>query len=258
VTVGAIVHDGGRSNGATWADYNMDGFLDLYVPNGQNPDQSNFLYRNNGLSGNGWINVHCVGTVSNVSAIGTRLTAKAAVAGPTVWQLREVSGHQGFNAQESFNVEVGLGTAAIVDSLVFEWPSGTVDVYTQVALNRFYRATEGEGLEMLTTAVQPEGPAAGPGAAPATVVRMRSFPNPFNPRTTLAFRLAEAGALRLVVYDIGGRQIRVLHDGWHAAGEHAVVWDGRDSTGRSLASGVYFARLSADGGEAKHTLSLVK
>jgi hypothetical protein len=147
MTEGIIVNDGGRSNGATWTDYDNDGHLDLFVPNGQIPSQSNFLYRNNGVFNRNWINIKCIGTVSNASAIGTKVKARAVIAHRVVWQLREVSGHQGFNAQESFNVEFGFRYASVVDSLVIEWPSGAVDIYNDVDVNTFYRATEGESLE---------------------------------------------------------------------------------------------------------------
>ncbi len=72
-------------------------------------------------------------------------------------------------------------------------------------------------------------------------------PNPFNPMTTIAFALPEAGPARLAVYDVGGRLVTVLADGPHDAGEHKAVWNGRDAAGRRLGSGVYFVRLEAAG-----------
>jgi uncharacterized protein len=68
-------------------------------------------------------------------------------------------------------------------------------------------------------------------------------PNPFNPRTTIAFTLPAAGPARLAVYDPAGRLIRTLVDGEMAAGRHEVPWDGRDGASRSMASGTYLARL---------------
>jgi flagellar hook assembly protein FlgD len=70
------------------------------------------------------------------------------------------------------------------------------------------------------------------------------FPNPFNPSTTLSFTLPAAGEVTLEVLDISGRRIATLVDGVTAAGEHALVWEGRDQAGRQLPSGVYFVQLS--------------
>jgi len=66
---------------------------------------------------------------------------------------------------------------------------------------------------------------------------------------------AEAGRVRLSVYDARGRHVRTLVDGPRAAGRHAERWDGRDRSGRAMASGIYFARLVA--ADATTTTKLV-
>ena len=73
----------------------------------------------------------------------------------------------------------------------------------------------------------------------------QNYPNPFNPATTLRFDLPEAAAVRLVVYDIQGREVARLLDGRWEAGYHQVVWDGRDRRGREVPSGIYIARITA-------------
>jgi len=71
-----------------------------------------------------------------------------------------------------------------------------------------------------------------------------SCPNPFNPKTTIRFALAEAGVVELAVYTLGGRRLATLLEAAPLpAGEHAVTWNGQDDGGRSLASGVYLCRL---------------
>jgi hypothetical protein len=83
---------------------------------------------------------------------------------------------------------------------------------------------------------------------PAAALRLYpNHPNPFNPMTTIRFDLPAAGSVRLVVYDLAGRLVRVLVEGEIPAGSHEAVWDGRDSTGRSSPSGSYLARLVAGG-----------
>ncbi|MBN2172471.1 MAG: T9SS type A sorting domain-containing protein [Candidatus Krumholzibacteriota bacterium] len=98
----------------------------------------------------------------------------------------------------------------------------------------------------------------GAGETPAAGAALASYPNPFNPTTTLRFRLPEAGPARLTIHDAAGRLVRVLADGPLAAGEHARTWDGRDASGRPLASGLYLARLRAPGVEQGRKLVLLK
>ena len=80
------------------------------------------------------------------------------------------------------------------------------------------------------------------------------FPTPFNAEVTIPFGLAEAGHVRLVVYNLMGQQVRVLADGWMAAGAHRVRWDGRTAAGVEAASGVYWVVLYA--GEIVQTAKL--
>jgi flagellar hook assembly protein FlgD len=67
--------------------------------------------------------------------------------------------------------------------------------------------------------------------------------------------LAAAGRVRLSIYDAAGRHVRTLVDRAEAAGEHSIVFDGRDGAGSPLASGVYFYRLNA--GEVARTRKMV-
>jgi hypothetical protein len=68
-------------------------------------------------------------------------------------------------------------------------------------------------------------------------------PNPFNPKTTISFYVAEAGPVDVAVYDISGRMVARLVDSSVAAGEHSVEWTGVDTRGSRVASGVYFFRM---------------
>ncbi len=74
-------------------------------------------------------------------------------------------------------------------------------------------------------------------------MELRNFPNPFNPRTTIAFRIAEAGYTVLKVYDIKGRMVKCLISGQLTAGEQRTFWDGTDEAGKQVSSGYYFYQL---------------
>lgn len=96
-------------------------------------------------------------------------------------------------------------------------------------------------------------------AAPAAVTRIvANTPNPFNPTTTIHFDLAAGGPVMLTVYDLGGRRVKRLASGSMTAGPHALRWDGKDAHGRSVAAGVYVARLEAGGRVDARRMVLVK
>lgn len=84
-------------------------------------------------------------------------------------------------------------------------------------------------------------------AAPESHALLGNYPNPFNPTTHLRFAVAGPAALRIDVYDVAGQRVRQLVSGTAAAGEHEVVWDGRDDSGVNVASGIYWAVMEAWG-----------
>ncbi len=94
--------------------------------------------------------------------------------------------------------------------------------------------------------------------APRIFALHGAAPNPFNPATTLRFSLPTAGHARLAIFDVRGRRVRTLVDGPRSAGPGEVRWDGRDQTGRQVASGTYYARLTATGQSSVKPLVLVK
>lgn len=83
-------------------------------------------------------------------------------------------------------------------------------------------------------------------------------PNPFRPDTSIRFRLAEAGSVRLRVYDSNGARVATLVDGYLDARDHAVSWDGRDDAGRAVPSGVYQCRLETATGVATRSMTVIR
>ena len=84
------------------------------------------------------------------------------------------------------------------------------------------------------------------------------FPTPFNSAVTIPFTVADAGPVRISVYNLMGQQIRLLADEWVAAGAHRVRWDGRTDMGVEAASGVYWAVLQAGGVVQTAKLALIR
>ena len=88
---------------------------------------------------------------------------------------------------------------------------------------------------------------------PETFVLEGNHPNPFNPQTTIRFSVPEASVVKLVVYDVLGREVRVLVDGVRQAGVHEVVFEAGD-----LPSGTYLYRLETPQGSFVQMMLLVK
>ena len=82
---------------------------------------------------------------------------------------------------------------------------------------------------------------------------MGNYPNPFNPQTTIHFGLPESAYVKLVVYDVLGRQVRVLVDGIREAGTHEMVFEAS-----RLPSGTYLVRLVTPQGSFVQMMQLVK
>lgn len=85
-----------------------------------------------------------------------------------------------------------------------------------------------------------------------------NYPNPFNPRTTIKFDLKDAGHVELSVFDIAGRRVKSLVSENMAAGNHDVMWEGKDSSGREASAGVYFFRLKTEDTVDTKRMTLIK
>jgi hypothetical protein len=84
------------------------------------------------------------------------------------------------------------------------------------------------------------------GTLPGGFALAQNYPNPFNPTTTISFSLPTKGTAKLEIYNVLGKLVAVPFSGTVEAGDHQVVWDGKNETGEAVASGVYFYRLTAD------------
>jgi len=105
----------------------------------------------------------------------------------------------------------------------------------------------------------PGAPGSPPVAAVPAVLQLHgAAPNPFNPRTEIAYAVPAAGAVRLWIADVRGRRVQTLVDGSHPAGQHRVLWDGRDATGREVAAGVYLAVVEHAGSRVATRVTVVR
>ncbi len=146
----------------------------------------------------------------------------------------DITGGATFASVPRLAVAVPRGTTTGTVEVVYSnAPSGNPDVYfTEVSLT--------DCLPPVVTgvAVGPIAPRAGLG---------QSYPNPFNPETSIPVVMSHRGHVRIDVYSIEGARVRSLIDENREKGEFSVRWDGRDDRGNRLASGVYFYSLVIDG-----------
>jgi len=75
------------------------------------------------------------------------------------------------------------------------------------------------------------------------ITNLRNYPNPFNPSTTISFSVKAAGMAKLNIFNLKGQLVKCLADGALPKGEHKLIWDGKDSDGNVVGSGIYFYHL---------------
>ena len=94
---------------------------------------------------------------------------------------------------------------------------------------------------------------------PPQVLRIESnYPNPFNPETTIRFSVPTDGKVQVTVYNIKGQKVKQLLNEQIAAGRHSVIWNGTDTNGRSVSSGLYFAKIEQGNTHRIHKMLLMK
>jgi len=95
-------------------------------------------------------------------------------------------------------------------------------------------------------------------ALPTVYALSPNYPNPFNPTTTINYSIPESGNVELAIFNAAGQKVRTLINEHQSASFYKVVWDGRNDTGESVASGIYFYRLVSGNFAKIQKMTLVK
>ena len=127
-----------NAHGVAAADIDNDGTLEILINNSHDPPS---LLKNNGPHGN-WIILRLIGTKSNRSAIGARVTVRTG----GHRQMQEVRSGSGYISQSDFRLHFGLGPTTSVDSLEIRWPSGAVQRLQNIRANRVVEVREDTGV----------------------------------------------------------------------------------------------------------------
>ena len=334
-TNAAGLHDLGWGKAGTFADFDLDGDLDLFVTNSheEGTPGSHHFWRNDSTNAGNWLIVSLAGREGARDAFGAEVVVTAG--GTTCRRLRTAStGYLSFSSPE---LHFGVGASDRVESIVVNWADGSTDVVNDLRSNRRLTIVQGLGLKVPTLVVPmmrgveddgrirlswevpggsdydrffvqraADGGIGGtiavidveprrssyefvdaqvePGqryryrltvasgelrvqgdevnlvvGAMARRVEVRpASPNPFNPRTTLSYRVAPGTEkVRLRLFDVRGRLVREFVPA-PVTGWNTVVWDGADQRGRQVSSGNYRFVVEADGQIESTSLTLVR
>jgi len=230
----------GRGETAGAADFDQDGYLDLYLTNGageqpfdRGPDQ---LLHNRGGT-NHWLQIDLEGVSSNRNGIGARLLASAG----GVTQLREQSGGIHRFTQDHERVHFGLGAHTRVDSLVIHWPSGTTQVLSDLPADQIVRVIEPRRPTLLGR------PSYAPGSDPGAFVWKDSLAGPLELRVsgdgsdaTWTVRLITDRPLRSLA-PVGLQPASVLEFSGNAVSLQATPGPGEEGLSIGLAPGADFS-----------------
>jgi len=190
-----------------------------------------------------WVDLALVGSPLNRFGVGS-LVAVHSGQGVQVRELRGSLGYAGFTGA---NLHVGLGRAAVIDSVVVRWPGDATTTHLDVAADTRVELTAAlAGRPAPTGPGRPEGP------------RLHVHPNPANSTFNIGLHLARAGHVCLTVHNALGQQVACLLDGVVGAGVRQVSWDGFNRQQRPAASGVYFLCLRTDRAVVTRRLVLLR
>ena len=161
------------------------------------------------------------------------------------WDLENAAGLRGFEVQRNVNGETRMATESPLDvrdgaGSFVDRISGLEDG-TQVG----YRLV-GVFADGRTELISGETTVLYQRALPTRLSLEQNLPNPFNPSTKIFFAVPTNGRVTLRIYDLAGRLVNELVNGELQAGNHEVIWDGRDDGGRSVASGSYLYRIQSN------------
>ena len=212
--------------GVHFVDYDNDGFLDILLANGDPAKAGSKLLHNTGNS-NHWIVIKPKGTGKNTAGIGARVRV---VAGG-LSMIRDIEGTGPGLTSGKLWAHFGLGSATQADSVIIRWPTGTIDVSTNVAADRYWVFEEGVGVGVNDKS----------NTIPSGYMLGQNYPNPFNPTTTIQFSLPVQSSVRLVLVNVLGQVVKELANGDYVAGSHQVKLDASN-----LSTGIYFYKLQAD------------
>lgn len=232
--------DASYSYGNAIGDYNNDGYQDIAILNANGTKTQ--LWKNNGGTNN-WIKIKLKGTLSNRDGIGSRIEIYAGGKA----SHRVVTNETSYQSQNSLTQTAGLGTSAVVDSIIVSWPGGQKSKVTSAGINQTITITEG------VLNIQPAIEMKKDLDLPVEYLLSQNYPNPFNPTTVIEYQLPEVTEVSIEIYNIVGQRVKELLLGQKEAGYHKVEFNGA-----GLPSGIYLYKITAGNFSESKKMILLK
>ena len=116
-----------------------------------------------------------------------------------------------------------------------------VEDYYNISVQGFYLDGSSSNVSCLTDQIVPN---IDDSIEPVSL-NVNNYPNPFNPETTISFSLVKPTKTKIEIFNIKGQKVKTLLDDKLDSGEHKVVWNGKDDNGKSVASGVFFYKMTS-------------
>ena len=144
----------------------------------------------------------------------------------------------------SLVIGFGLGKAEIVDNITVYWPSGVIQEFSDIAVNRVLRINESAGFIVSAEKIM---------ELPRSYLLSQNYPNPFNPVTTINYELPIYGEVKISIFNLSGETVALLDGGMQSAGSHQLSWDASEQP-----SGIYFYRLLSGNFSQTRKMLLIK
>jgi enediyne biosynthesis protein E4 len=232
VSLSLSLGDTNMGRGMAMADYDRDGDLDLFVNvvnNDSTPWENSRLYRNAYAGPNHWLQVQAQGTYSNRDAFGALMIIRT---GNEKW-VHEVNGGSSHMSQHTSIAHFGTAADTLIDSLWVIWPSGGVQLLTDIPADQRIVVVE-DSASFLQLAAPEIG-------------YFTAYPNPFSQALTVKYMVVRQAQAEAQVCDMTGRvvwreQLHVVpgaHETW--------TWSGQSQAGGRAAAGLYSVRIVAGG-----------
>jgi M6 family metalloprotease-like protein len=183
-----------------------------------------------------------------IQAFGARATDEGIELAWEIWSDENVEGFKISRREKGSELETNLLDGRLLSADRREFIDDTVE---PAAVYEYFLTVVLAGNEQRSSGVSAKSVAFELGLR-------QNVPNPFNPDTRIAFSLPSRMHVVLAVHDVAGRRVITLIDGSRPAGINDVLWNGRDSRGSRVASGVYFYRLEAGGRSFTRKMLLLK
>ncbi len=215
--------------GQGWADYNLDGAIDLFAAGHIDKYR---LFKNNNCPGS-FLNITLQGIESNPNGIGTQVDVW--VSGQRI--SRNVLPNGGFHDNSDLKLQFGLDGSYSADSIIVYWPSGITQRLFEINANQFLTIIEDDnvGIESLDN----------------TNTELNIYPNPISGSTIIEYGLQYHEQIELIIYNHFGKEVEVLISEFQQSGYHKIIWNAKD-----LSAGVYFVRINS--GSRVETVKLIK